>query len=86
MGVGGQFHAPAAFVWERTPITIESQAGWALETVWTYWGSGKYVASAGIRASVRTVGSLASIKTALSADPIRFCIQSGLCEVKKHRG
>jgi hypothetical protein len=35
MAVSGQRHAPAAVSpWERTPVSIGQEAGWAPEPVW----------------------------------------------------
>ena len=34
MGVGGQYHAPAAFTPGKDPIPIVQEAGWASEPVW----------------------------------------------------
>jgi hypothetical protein len=34
-GVGGQHHAPATLPWEREPIPIVQEAGWASGPLWT---------------------------------------------------
>jgi hypothetical protein len=34
MGVGGQYHAPAAFTPGKVPVPIVQEAGWASEPVW----------------------------------------------------
>jgi hypothetical protein len=33
-GVGGQRHAPAAFIHGKDPVSIVREAGWALRPVW----------------------------------------------------
>jgi hypothetical protein len=35
MGVGGQWHAPAAFTPGKDPVPIVQEAGWAPGPVWT---------------------------------------------------
>ena len=35
MGVGGQHHAPAAFIPRKDPVPIVQEAGWATGPVWT---------------------------------------------------
>jgi hypothetical protein len=54
MGVGGQCHAPAAFPWERDPIPIVQEAGWAPGLVWI---GAEYLAATGIRSPDRPARS-----------------------------
>ena len=46
MGLGGQHHAPAAFIPGKDPVPSVQEAGWASETVWIV---AENLATAGIR-------------------------------------
>ena len=46
MGVGGQRHAPAAFIPWKDPVPIVQEAGWAPGPVWT---GAEILAPTGIR-------------------------------------
>jgi hypothetical protein len=52
MGVNGQRHVPAAlYPWERTPVSIGQEAGWAAELVWAQRLEEKSLSSARDRTS-----------------------------------
>ena len=48
MGVGGQHHAPAAFIPGKDPVPIVQEVGWASEPVWI---GAENLAPTGIRSS-----------------------------------
>ena len=50
---------------KENPVLVEYEAGWAPETVWTFWGREKSLTSAGIRTQDRTDRSPVSIPTEL---------------------
>jgi hypothetical protein len=47
--VSGQHHAPAALLLGETPVLIEEEAEWVLETYWTIWKREKMLSHDGIR-------------------------------------
>jgi hypothetical protein len=51
--------------WKELPLPIEWEAGWAPETVWTFWGTEKSFPSARIRTRDRQARSLVTVQTTL---------------------
>jgi hypothetical protein len=51
--------------WKELPLPIESEAGWAPEPVWRYWGTEKSFPSARIRTPDRPARSLVTVQTTL---------------------
>jgi hypothetical protein len=66
MKVNDQRHKLATLsVRKMNPVLLECEAGWALETVWRFWGREKSLTSAGVRTYDRPERSTVSVPTAI---------------------
>jgi hypothetical protein len=49
MEVRVNFMPQSLYPWNGTPVPVEPEAVWTLETVWTFWGKQKFLAPTSIR-------------------------------------